>query len=153
MTTHHDDARQLQLKMSQMRGRIAAESGKAADQARRALDWKHQVASHPLTSAAVAIALGYWMIPGGKNKSGIDSLNEMRTLLENQARPQSARSGIGKTLAWAAGSVLMRNLVSGAVSKAIASFAIRRDQSSSECQAPGVNPDLTPVDEGTSDDD
>jgi hypothetical protein len=134
MTTHHDVARQLQLKMSQLRGQIAEESEEAADQTRLALDWKHQIASNPLIAAAVAFAIGYWLIPRWRSSAVADPPVEVRLPPREQARPSVPRSRIWKTLALAAGSILIRALVSGAVSKAIAGFETFRDQRSTEDQ-------------------
>ncbi len=153
MTTHHDVARQLQMKMSQMRGLIAEESEEAADQTRLALDWKHQLASHPVITAAIAIAVGYWLIPRRQQRAEADSLVEIRSLLENQTRQSTAGSGIGKNLALAAGSMLIKGLANGAVSKAISSFESWRDRSPAEDQVLMGKPNLNTVNEGDSDDD
>ena len=134
MGTQDDFGRQLQMKMSQLRGQISEESEEAAVQTRRALDWKHQIASHPTLSAAVAIALGYWLVPRRKNLAAADSLIKIRTLLDGQTRKSAARSGIGKTLALAAGSWLIKSVANGVVSKAIASLESWRDQRLTEHQ-------------------
>jgi hypothetical protein len=152
MTTQHDFGRQLQMKMSQLRGQITEESEEAAVQTRRALDWKHQISSHPTLSAAVAIALGYWLVPRRKSFAGTDSLVKIQSLLDNQTRQSTAGSGMGKTLALAAGSWLIKSLASGVVSKAITSLESWRDQRLTEHQASGSKQGLKTAIKGKPDD-
>ncbi len=63
MTIHLNDPPQLQEKMSELRVQISKDSERVAEQTRQALHWNYHVAVHPVVSAVIAAAVGFWRVP------------------------------------------------------------------------------------------
>jgi hypothetical protein len=123
MTIHLNDPRHLQEMMSELRGQISKESERVAEQTRRALDWKYQVAAHPVTSAVIAAAVGFWLIPKKRSPMIEKSLEEMRALVEQQTTKRKPAAGVGQTLAMAAGSMLVRSIANGALNRVMSAWS------------------------------
>ncbi|MEQ1903798.1 MAG: hypothetical protein ABL888_06415 [Pirellulaceae bacterium] len=123
MPTHLNDPGQLQEKMSELRGQISKESERVAEQTRKALDWKYQVAAHPIAATAIAAAVGYWLIPKKRSSVVEKSLEEMRALVEQQTATPKAALGLGQTLAMTVGSMLLRSVANGALNRVMAAWS------------------------------
>ncbi len=122
MTIHLDDPRQIQEKMSELRDQISTESKSVGERTRRALDWKYQVAAHPVASAVIATAVGFWLVPRKRAPMIENSMEEMRALVEQQTTKTRPSAGLGQTLAMAAGSMLVRSVASGVWNRVVSAW-------------------------------
>ncbi len=130
-------ARAIRDEMARLRNRISEESDTIATQTRQALDWKRQIALHPVAAASVAVLIGYWIVPRRKNRSVHNQsvhnqLHEIHQLLDKNGSHGSAPStSIVRTLAMAAGTVLLRR-VAGSAMQSLGSRIFSADPRSSD---------------------
>lgn len=134
MSQHDEVTMELQARMSKLRNRISASSEQLAGQTRAALSWRHQVASHPLAVAAVAIAVGYWMVPALRRSGAVSELKSIGNMMEQKlaaiksnGAPAAASNPsplmvIGRSAAAAGASFLLRHLAGSVMEKAAVAF-------------------------------
>ena len=142
MSEHDELAMELQTRMSSMRKRICARSEQLAGQTRAALSWRNHVVSHPWAAAAVAMAVGYWLVPVRRSAGGARELKSIGNMLEQNLAAVDANSvpaaasnpsplmAIGRSAIAAVASQVMRHVAERVMQKAALALDGNRGQGS-----------------------
>lgn len=145
MSRQDDQASELQLQMARLRSDLAIRSEQLTRQTRLRMSWRYQVARHPVASAAAAMALGFWLAPSRKRKDvsrvseSLDELQPQKSA-SRDARPNeephpqgsSIAGTIIRSVASAAGTVLLRQVATALFQGASDSFVAKSSPSNAE---------------------